>query len=1172
MKLRLWFYALISCFLPFAAHAATVTYQGGAGNTVGAGGNWVGGVAPTTGDNLVFGTVSPNNNVGFNVSFNAGNLTFTSAAVNPFNVNGNNTTLGIGGGGITTQSGNGGVTFNSSVSLLMLGNQTWTTDSNVTVLNGLSANGNLPYTLTKAGTGSLTLSGNNIYTGDTVISAGTLYLGTTNNSTGTISVGAVGTLGTAFGDITLNNAVTLANGATLGGTSGGGGQIELAGTTTLGSAATTLNVGHGTEVKFSGTLTGPSSTAFTVHGDGTGSALLKGAQTNIDSMTADNAAIAFGNASSLPTTQVQAINGGYVSIADVGATTPTMTALIAKITDKTNFNGTIGFDTSDQASHPTTFSDNIDLTGFTAGQVRIGSATSAILTGTITPVAQSYDFGGYAGQGGFLVVQSALADHGGATGVSVVSPSASGGAPQNGLGLILQGANSFTGNLSVSYSAVLLDSATAAGAGSGNFSLGNYSYMSYTEATGYSDFADFKSHLTASTSTSILGFDTHATLAAALSGADPSLLPARTVSDAIDLSSFSSIYLGTVSGATLTGAITAPTDHTLGLVNIGDFAKLTVASTLASGNVDFVIAGMAGSHGAVVLTGANTYAGGTSLLGGVLLAGNNSALGSGAITAVNSTGGTLALGASTNGVTLANNLAVTGNLNIGAGGTDDNNVYTADTNAITLSGTISGTGRLFLTTPTTVTGTNTYSGGTYVEANTTVTNNSALGSNFADLGYNAVLTVDTPHLTIGTLANAGNFINGAGTGNLNFTANALDLTINQTSTQSFSGSFTGTAANLIKTGGAQLTLLGANGTSIASTSIVAGSIAIGDGNTAGVAFGGNVNISVTGANTGLFFRPAASTTLFYNGNITGAGAVTLNGSGTGTLVATGSSSFTGATIVNAGTLQIGADNAWSSVSATTVNSGSTFALKVNGNQTFLNLSGGGKIDIASGKVLTVNSTSGTTLTNVISGAGGMTKTGASTLTLTAANTYTGNTTISGGTLLVNNALGSTSITVDSGAFLKGTGTLHDLTLNGTYSPGISSSAGLGSLDSVTMSNSSILLMELGGTTRGAAGYDALNVANAFTADGTLQVTFINSFNPTLGNSFNLLDWGSTSGTFDTLSLQSLGGGLAWDTSALYTTGVISVTAVPEPATSAALAGLGMLGLAILRRRRSLAKA
>jgi len=48
--------------------------------------------------------------------------------------------------------------------------------------------------------------------------------------------------------------------------------------------------------------------------------------------------------------------------------------------------------------------------------------------------------------------------------------------------------------------------------------------------------------------------------------------------------------------------------------------------------------------------------------------------------------------------------------------------------------------------------------------------------------------------------------------------------------------------------------------------------------------------------------------------------------------------------------------------------------------------------------------------------------------------------------------------------------------------------------------------------------------------------------PAAGNSFDLFDWASLAGTFDTLQLPELAGALTWNTSQLYTTGVVSVTA------------------------------
>ena len=57
------------------------------------------------------------------------------------------------------------------------------------------------------------------------------------------------------------------------------------------------------------------------------------------------------------------------------------------------------------------------------------------------------------------------------------------------------------------------------------------------------------------------------------------------------------------------------------------------------------------------------------------------------------------------------------------------------------------------------------------------------------------------------------------------------------------------------------------------------------------------------------------------------------------------------------------------------------------------------------------------------------------------------------------------------------------------------------------------------------------------------MSLINGFAPLAGNSFDILDWGSLSGTFSALQLPILNNGpLGWDTSHLYTTGVLSVTA------------------------------
>jgi autotransporter-associated beta strand protein len=132
---------------------------------------------------------------------------------------------------------------------------------------------------------------------------------------------------------------------------------------------------------------------------------------------------------------------------------------------------------------------------------------------------------------------------------------------------------------------------------------------------------------------------------------------------------------------------------------------------------------------------------------------------------------------------------------------------------------------------------------------------------------------------------------------------------------------------------------------------------------------GNVNLvgalspgSVTFNNSSLNYVLSGS------GSIAGFNGVTLNGYATVTLAT--DNSYTGGTTVNAGTLQLG--------------SGGTNGSVVG--------------DIADNGVLVFNRADTVTHTTVISGGGALVKANTNTLILTAANTYSGGTTVSNGTL------------------------------------------------------------------------------------------------------------------------------------------------------------------------------
>jgi hypothetical protein len=91
----------------------------------------------------------------------------------------------------------------------------------------------------------------------------------------------------------------------------------------------------------------------------------------------------------------------------------------------------------------------------------------------------------------------------------------------------------------------------------------------------------------------------------------------------------------------------------------------------------------------------------------------------------------------------------------------------------------------------------------------------------------------------------------------------------------------------------------------------------------------------------------------------------------------------------------------------------------------------------------------------------------------------------------------------------------------------------------TFASGSSLSIELGGTTVGT-GYDHLNISGLLTLNGDLNVALINGFVPAVGSSFDLIDWGTRSGTFTNVNLPAIPN-RGWDTSRLYVDGLISVT-------------------------------
>lgn len=209
------------------------------------------------------------------------------------------------------------------------------------------------------------------------------------------------------------------------------------------------------------------------------------------------------------------------------------------------------------------------------------------------------------------------------------------------------------------------------------------------------------------------------------------------------------------------------------------------------------------------------------------------------------------------------------------------------------------------------------------------------------------------------------------------------------------------------------------------------------------------------------------------------------------------------------------------------------------------------------------------------------KSGAGVLELTGSNTYTGSTVVNAGTLLVNNlngsATGATTVTVDEGATLAGSGRITGaVSISGIVSPGNS----LGTLtvaNDLTWNANNSWVFELGTAAL------TLSDANAgISSQDMLNLTGLDSdflkgtgsgwsfdFQGTGENGwYKIVDWTGTSDFIASdFTALNLAGGLSADFVVDHTTSALYVTVVPEPGTSVLLIA-GVFFLAARSSRRA----